>query len=199
MATSVRGVVPDPDDVADDDLRAAIRGARDYMDLAPGTAITDIRVDQVFIGSCTNGRLEDLRAAARVAERGRARVPALVVPGSGPVKREAEREGLDRIFRAAGFEWAEPGCSMCLGQNGDTVPARRAPKATASSNFRDLGWPRTAPSVPVSSCTSRLPRCQDPSNSNFGRGSSREARYTRILDYDFRRVICTEFRGHLLH
>ena len=106
-----------------------MRRSLDYMGLAPDTPMTEIRIDKVFIGSCTNGRIEDLRAAAAIAGgRKVARdVHALVVPGSGLVKAQAEQEGLDRIFRAAGFEWREPGCSMCLAMNGDRLaPGERS-------------------------------------------------------------------------
>jgi 3-isopropylmalate/(R)-2-methylmalate dehydratase large subunit len=106
------------------------------MGLSPGTALADIAVDQVFIGSCTNARIEDLRAAAEVARHGRAVVPALVSPGSSLVKAAAEAEGLDRIFRDAGFEWRESGCSMCVGMNGDLVAAGKRCASTSNRNFR---------------------------------------------------------------
>jgi 3-isopropylmalate/(R)-2-methylmalate dehydratase large subunit len=105
------------------------------MGLAAGMALTDIRVDQVFIGSCTNARLEDLRAASEVAKRGRAVVPALVVPGSTQVKLAAEAEGLDQIFRDAGFEWRQSGCSLCVGMNGDLVAAGKRCASTSNRNF----------------------------------------------------------------
>ena len=117
--TDIAGRVPDPASAATADDRQAMRRALDYMDLKPGTPIADIALQAVFIGSCTNGRIEDLREAAAVA-KGRkvaAGVRALVVPGSGLVKHQAEAEGLDRIFQEAGFEWRQPGCSMCLGMN----------------------------------------------------------------------------------
>jgi 3-isopropylmalate/(R)-2-methylmalate dehydratase large subunit len=107
------------------------------MDLAPGTALVDVPVDRVFIGSCTNGRIEDLRDAARVA-KGRqvaAGVGAMVVPGSGPVKRQAEDEGLDKIFIEAGFEWREPGCSMCLAMNADKLEPGERCASTSNRNF----------------------------------------------------------------
>ena len=100
--------------------------ALDYMGLEPGTPIADIAVDRVFIGSCTNSRIEDLRAAAAVAKGRKAADPGWVVPGSGLVKQQAEAEGLDQIFRDAGFEWREPGCSMCVGMNGEIGQPRRA-------------------------------------------------------------------------
>jgi len=107
----------------------------DYMGLTPGMALTDLVVDQVFIGSCANARLEDLRAAAVIARRGHAVVPALVVPGSTPVKRAAEAEGLDRIFREAGFTWGESSCSMCVGMNGDLVGYGKRCASTSNRNF----------------------------------------------------------------
>ncbi|MCY0881154.1 MAG: aconitase family protein, partial [Firmicutes bacterium] len=109
----------------------------DYMDLAPNTPITDIAIDRVFIGSCTNGRLEDLKKAARVIQ-GRhihPRVKAMVVPGSGLVKQQAEALGLDKIFRDAGFEWREPGCSMCLGMNPDILQPGERCASTSNRNF----------------------------------------------------------------
>jgi 3-isopropylmalate/(R)-2-methylmalate dehydratase large subunit len=106
-----------------------------YMGLTPGTRMTDIAVDRVFIGSCTNGRLEDLRAAAAVARGRTAKVPTLVSPGSRSVKAAAEAEGLDRIFREAGFEWRDAGCSMCVGMNGDQVPAGMRSASTSNRNF----------------------------------------------------------------
>ena len=109
----------------------------DYMGLKPGTLLMDLKVDRVFIGSCTNGRIEDLRAAAKVA-KGRkvaAGVQAMVVPGSGLVKHQAEEEGLDRIFREAGFEWREPGCSMCLAMNADKLEPGERCASTSNRNF----------------------------------------------------------------
>ena len=125
-ALPITSVVPDPTEEPDAESRTAMGRALDYMDLKPGTRLVDIPIDRVFIGSCTNGRIEDLRIAARVARRGRAVVPALVVPGSTEVKRQAEAEGLDRIFIDAGYEWRESGCSMCVAINGDTgAPGER--------------------------------------------------------------------------
>jgi len=106
-----------------------------YMGLVSGTPIADVDVDRVFIGSCTNSRIEDLRAAAAVARGRRAVVPAWVVPGSGLVKQAAEAEGLDRVFRAAGFEWREAGCSMCVGINGDTGRPGERIASTSNRNF----------------------------------------------------------------
>jgi 3-isopropylmalate/(R)-2-methylmalate dehydratase large subunit len=105
------------------------------MGLSPGTRLTDLAIDRVFIGSCTNSRIEDLRAAAAVARRGKARVPALVVPGSGLVKAQAEAEGLDRIFLGAGFEWHHAGCSMCVGINGETGRPLERIASTSNRNF----------------------------------------------------------------
>lgn len=135
---AVGGVVPDPESFADPAKRAAAIKALDYMGLTAGTAMTDIAVEHIFIGSCTNSRIEDLRAAAAVL-RGRHVHPrirqALVVPGSGLVKRQAEAEGLDRIFIDAGFDWREPGCSMCLGMNPDKVPPGERCASTSNRNF----------------------------------------------------------------
>ncbi|MES2056761.1 MAG: 3-isopropylmalate dehydratase large subunit [Pseudomonadota bacterium] len=133
----ITGHVPDPDSFADPAKREAARKSLAYMGLTPGTAMQDISVGHVFIGSCTNSRIEDLRAAAAVAN-GRSvadGVRALVVPGSGLVKRQAEAEGLDRIFTDAGFEWREPGCSMCLAMNPDKVPPGERCASTSNRNF----------------------------------------------------------------
>ncbi|MFC3579314.1 3-isopropylmalate dehydratase large subunit [Sphingomonas hylomeconis] len=134
---SITGSVPDPQSFADPAKRIAAQKSLDYMGLTAGTAMQDIGVDYVFIGSCTNSRIEDMRAAAAVAD-GRTvaqGVRALVVPGSGLVKRQAEAEGLDRIFLAAGFEWREPGCSMCLAMNPDKVPPGLRCASTSNRNF----------------------------------------------------------------
>jgi 3-isopropylmalate/(R)-2-methylmalate dehydratase large subunit len=138
MVTTIEGRVPDPDAERDPVLREGIERALVYMGLEPGTPIGDIAIDKVFIGSCTNSRIEDLRAAAAIA-RGR-RVArnvklAMVVPGSGLVKAQAEREGLDRVFRDAGFEWREPGCSMCLGMNDDRLEPGERCASTSNRNF----------------------------------------------------------------
>ncbi|MDB5696335.1 MAG: 3-isopropylmalate dehydratase large subunit [Sphingomonas bacterium] len=134
---SITGVVPEPDSFADPSKQAAARKSLDYMGLTPGTRMQDVPVQHVFIGSCTNSRIEDLRAAAAVADGRRvaAGVRALVVPGSGLVKRQAEAEGLDRIFVSAGFEWREPGCSMCLAMNPDKVPPGERCASTSNRNF----------------------------------------------------------------
>ncbi len=137
QVVALDGVVPSPDDFADADSRNATERSLAYMGLTPGTPIRDIRVDVVFIGSCTNSRIEDLRAAAAVA-RGHhvaAGVRALVVPGSHRVKAQAEAEGLDQIFTDAGFEWREPGCSMCLGMNPDQLTSGQRSASTSNRNF----------------------------------------------------------------
>ncbi|WP_207544573.1 3-isopropylmalate dehydratase large subunit [Sphingomonas jatrophae] len=134
----ITGAVPDPDSFADASKRAAARKSLDYMGLAPGMRMQDVGVDNIFIGSCTNSRIEDLRAAAAVAKGRRVASgvrQALVVPGSGLVKRQAEAEGLDRIFIEAGFEWREPGCSMCLAMNPDKVPPGERCASTSNRNF----------------------------------------------------------------
>ena len=125
---TILGSVPRAADAATEQKRASIERALDYMGLQGGEKIADLAIDRVFIGSCTNGRIEDLRAAAKIAEGRKVseRVSAMVVPGSGLVKAQAEAEGLDKIFLAAGFEWREPGCSMCLAMNPDKLRAGRA-------------------------------------------------------------------------
>jgi len=142
-ALPVGGTVPDPEAQTDPSERARMRRGLEYMGLAPGTRLTAIAVDKVFIGSCTNGRIEDLRAAAAVA-KGRkvhANVTALVVPGSGPVKRQAEEEGLDRVFVEAGFQWRLPGCSMCLGMNPDRLKPGERCASTSNRNFEGRQGP----------------------------------------------------------
>ncbi|MBB5698306.1 3-isopropylmalate dehydratase large subunit [Sphingomonas yantingensis] len=134
----ITGAVPEPESFADPSKQAAARKSLDYMGLTPGTRMQDVGIEHVFIGSCTNSRIEDLRAAAKVVEGRRVadRIrQALVVPGSGLVKRQAEAEGLDRIFTEAGFEWREPGCSMCLAMNPDKVPAGERCASTSNRNF----------------------------------------------------------------
>jgi 3-isopropylmalate/(R)-2-methylmalate dehydratase large subunit len=137
QVTDVGGRVPDPNDFADPSDRKLAAAALEYMGLKPGTPITSIPIDYVFIGSCTNGRIEDLRAAAAVI-RGRRiakGVRGIVVPGSGRVKRQAEAEGLDKIFTASGLEWREPGCSMCLAMNPDVLAPGQRCAATSNRNF----------------------------------------------------------------
>jgi len=133
----ITGVVPDPADAADEAKAQAMRRSLDYMGLAPGTPMRDIAVDRVFIGSCTNGRIEDLREVARIAAGRRVAegVGAMIVPGSGLVKEQAEREGLDRVFTEAGFEWREPGCSMCLAMNADKLAPGERCASTSNRNF----------------------------------------------------------------
>jgi 3-isopropylmalate/(R)-2-methylmalate dehydratase large subunit len=133
----ITGTVPDPRDVADEAKRAQMERMLDYMALKPGQKLAEVPIDVVFIGSCTNGRIEDMRAAAAVA-RGRHVAPgvrALVVPGSGIVKRQAEEEGLDRVLIEAGFEWREAGCSMCLGMNPDKLTSGQRCASTSNRNF----------------------------------------------------------------
>ncbi|GAA4526704.1 3-isopropylmalate dehydratase large subunit [Chelativorans composti] len=134
---SITGVVPDPDMIEDETKRLSKKRALEYMGLTPGTKITDIEIDRVFIGSCTNGRIEDLRAAAKVIQGKKVhdRVNAMVVPGSGVVKAQAEAEGLDKIFIEAGFEWREPGCSMCLAMNDDRLKPGERCASTSNRNF----------------------------------------------------------------
>jgi 3-isopropylmalate/(R)-2-methylmalate dehydratase large subunit len=134
----ITGIVPDPSSFADPSKQEAARKSLDYMGLTPGTRMTEIEVQNIFIGSCTNSRIEDLRAAAEIL-KGRKKAAnvkwAIVVPGSGLVKQQAEDEGLDRIFTDAGFEWREPGCSACLGMNPDKVPAGERCASTSNRNF----------------------------------------------------------------
>jgi 3-isopropylmalate/(R)-2-methylmalate dehydratase large subunit len=134
-AAPVTGTVPDPGSAATAERRDAMRRALDYMGLLPGTPLGEVAVDRVFIGSCTNSRIEDLRAAAAVARGRRAVVPTMVVPGSGLVKRQAEAEGLDRVFADAGIEWRQPGCSMCVAMNGDIVAPGERCASTSNRNF----------------------------------------------------------------
>jgi 3-isopropylmalate/(R)-2-methylmalate dehydratase large subunit len=160
----VDGLIPDPSNEPDAARRKEMAAALAYMDLSPGRAIEGTPVDWVFIGSCTNSRISDLRAAAAVAN-GRKVAPnvrAWVVPGSTGVKRQAEAEGLDAVFRAAGFEWREPGCSMCLGANGDVVPRGQRCVSTSNRNFVGRQGPgsRTHLASPVlaaaSACTGAI-------------------------------------------
>jgi 3-isopropylmalate/(R)-2-methylmalate dehydratase large subunit len=134
---SVLGVVPNPDEIEDENKRNSKKRALEYMGLEPGTKMTDIAVDRVFIGSCTNGRIEDLRAVAKVVDGKKVSpsVNAMIVPGSGLVKEQAEKEGLDKIFVAAGFDWREPGCSMCLAMNDDRLSPYERCASTSNRNF----------------------------------------------------------------
>ena len=137
QALPVTASVPDPAAMSDANRKSAAERALAYMNLRPGQKLTEVKIDRVFIGSCTNGRIEDLRAAAAVA-KGRkvaSHVSAMVVPGSGLVKHQAEEEGLDQVFLAAGFEWREPGCSMCLAMNADRLEPGERCASTSNRNF----------------------------------------------------------------
>jgi 3-isopropylmalate/(R)-2-methylmalate dehydratase large subunit len=134
-ALSITARIPEPSTAPDAAKQDSMRRALDYMGLVPGTPLDQVAVDRVFIGSCTNSRIEDLRMAAKVAQGRKVVVPSWVVAGSGLVKRQAEAEGLDRIFREAGFEWREPGCSMCVGMNGDTGQPGERIASTSNRNF----------------------------------------------------------------
>ncbi len=138
MVVPVTGEVPDPVTETDSSVRDGMQHALTYMDLKPGTAIKDIKIDKVFIGSCTNSRIEDIRSAAEIIKGKHIAdnvALAMVVPGSGLVKQQAEKEGLDQIFIGAGFEWREPGCSMCLGMNADRLEPRERCASTSNRNF----------------------------------------------------------------
>ena len=141
QALPITSRVPDPDEEEDLDRRAEYGRALSYMGLTPGMPLADIAIDRVFIGSCTNSRIEDMRAAAAVAKRGRAVVPAWVVPGSQSVKRQAEAEGLDRIFTEAGFEWRAAGCSLCTALNGDQLRPGERCASTSNRNFQGRQGP----------------------------------------------------------
>ena len=134
---SINGEVPNPDLIDDESRRETKKSALKYMDLVPGTKIQDIKLDVVFIGSCTNGRIEDLREVAKVVEGHHVNenLNAMIVPGSGLVKEQAISEGLDKIFMAAGFEWREPGCSMCLAMNPDKLLPGQRCASTSNRNF----------------------------------------------------------------
>jgi 3-isopropylmalate/(R)-2-methylmalate dehydratase large subunit len=139
----VTGAVPDPSSVADEGQRTQMQRMLEYMALKPGQKLADVPIDVVFIGSCTNGRIEDIRAAAAVAKGRRVAtgVQALVVPGSGQVKKQAEDEGLDRILLEAGFEWRDPCCSMCLGMNPDKLKPGQRCASTSNRNFEGRQGP----------------------------------------------------------
>ena len=134
---TIDGVTPDPEQIADASRRAAVQRALDYMGLKPNTKMTDIAIDRIFIGSCTNGRIEDLRAAANILKGRKVKdgINAMIVPGSGLVKAQAEEEGLDKIFIEAGCEWREPGCSMCLAMNADKLAPGERCASTSNRNF----------------------------------------------------------------
>ena len=133
----INGKVPDPKNIKDEAIRSKLERAISYMDLKPGQKITDIKIDTVFIGSCTNSRIEDLRAASKVIEGKKVskEIRAMIVPGSGLVKEQAEKEGLDSIFKDAGFDWREPGCSMCLAMNADRLSPGERAASTSNRNF----------------------------------------------------------------
>jgi 3-isopropylmalate/(R)-2-methylmalate dehydratase large subunit len=140
-ALPIDASVPDPARETDPARARYLREALDYMGIGPGKKLTSIAIDRIFIGSCTNARIEDLRAAAAVIAGHKSKVPGLVSPGSSMVKRQAEEEGLDRIFRDAGLEWADSGCSMCVGINGDVVPPGERCASTTNRNFRGRQGP----------------------------------------------------------
>ncbi len=133
----VTGIVPDPENEKNEDRKMAMKRSLDYMGLKANTKISDIKIDKIFIGSCTNGRIEDLRLAADLLKGKKIakNVSAMVVPGSGLVKEQAEKEGIDKIFKDAGFEWREPGCSMCLGMNPDQLKPKERCASTSNRNF----------------------------------------------------------------
>ena len=137
MVTGISGGIPNPDEIEDEEVRDSAERALKYMGLEPGTPMESINIDRVFVGSCTNGRLEDLREVARIVngKRVHSSVHAMVVPGSTAVRRQAESEGLDRVFKDAGFEWREAGCSMCIGMNPDTLSAGERCASTTNRNF----------------------------------------------------------------
>ncbi|NBQ00255.1 MAG: 3-isopropylmalate dehydratase large subunit, partial [Proteobacteria bacterium] len=134
---SINGKVPDPNLEKNEDRKKSILRSLDYMGLEPNTPIQDIKIDKVFIGSCTNGRIEDLREVAKIVKGKKVNkhVDAIVVPGSGLVKLQAEKEGLDKIFKDSGFDWREPGCSMCLGMNPDQLKPKERCASTSNRNF----------------------------------------------------------------
>jgi 3-isopropylmalate/(R)-2-methylmalate dehydratase large subunit len=135
--SSINGKVPDPSLEKNEDRKKSILRSLDYMGLEPNTPIQDIKIDKVFIGSCTNGRIEDLREVAKIVKGKKVNksVDAIVVPGSGLVKLQAEKEGLDKIFKESGFDWREPGCSMCLGLNPDQLKPKERCASTSNRNF----------------------------------------------------------------
>ncbi len=133
--TSINGFIPDPEKIKDLNRKNAIKRSLDYMGLKPNQKIKDIKIDRVFIGSCTNGRIEDIREVARVVEGKQVVVDAMIVPGSGLVKEQAEKEGLDKILLNAGFDWREPGCSMCLAMNPDQLKPKERCASTSNRNF----------------------------------------------------------------
>ncbi|MCR4337602.1 MAG: aconitase family protein, partial [Candidatus Omnitrophica bacterium] len=143
QVVSIEDVVPDPEQFTDAVDRTAARNALKYMDLAPNTPISSIKINKVFVGSCTNGRIEDLRAASKIVKGKKVApdVEAIVVPGSGRVRRQAEKEGLDKIFKDAGFEWRYAGCSMCLGMNDDQLKSGERCASSSNRNFEGRQGP----------------------------------------------------------
>jgi 3-isopropylmalate/(R)-2-methylmalate dehydratase large subunit len=143
QVVSIEDSVPDPEKIADPVQRQAARNALKYMDLEPGTPMTSIVIDKVFLGSCTNARIEDLRAAAELVKGKKvaSKIYAIVVPGSGRVRRQAEKEGLDQIFKDAGFEWRYAGCSMCLGMNDDQLKKGERCASSSNRNFEGRQGP----------------------------------------------------------
>ena len=141
MALPITGAIPSPDDAENEDDRREIETALDYMGLHPGQGMEEIEIERVFIGSCTNSRIEDIRAAADVAAKGKAKVEAWVVPGSKSIKRQAELEGLDSVFTEAGFQWREPGCSLCTTLNGDLLKDGQRCVSTSNRNFKGRQGP----------------------------------------------------------
>ena len=133
----ITGVVPDPEKETNEDRKISMNRSLNYMGLKPNTKITDIKLDKIFIGSCTNGRIGDLRDAAKILKGKKIaeHINAMVVPGSGLVKQQAEQEGIDKIFKDAGFEWREPGCSMCLAMNADKLNPKERCASTSNRNF----------------------------------------------------------------
>ncbi len=134
---SVTGTIPDPEKEKNEDKKNSMKRSLNYMGLNPNTKITDVKIDRIFIGSCTNGRIGDLREAAKIIKGKKIaqHVNAMVVPGSGLVKQQAEEEGIDKIFKQAGFEWREPGCSMCLAMNADKLNPKERCASTSNRNF----------------------------------------------------------------
>jgi len=173
--------VPHPEELGDDSARIAAEGALDYMDLTPGTPLRDVAVDVVFVGSCTNGRIEDLRAVAEVLE-GRTvadGVQMLVVPGSMRVRLQAEEEGLGRVFEAAGAEWRQPGCSMCLGMNPDTLAPGQRCASTSNRNFegrQGKGGRTHLVSPAVAAATAVVGRLASPADLTDPSGTAADAR-----------------------
>jgi 3-isopropylmalate/(R)-2-methylmalate dehydratase large subunit len=160
MGAQITSAVPDPAALKDQAQKASLTKALEYMGLKPGTVLAGHPIDVVFIGSCTNSRISDLRQAATIlsGRKVASGVRALVVPGSYPVKRQAEAEGLDKIFRDAGAEWREPGCSMCIAMNGDEVPAGKYAVRTSNRNFegRQGKGSRTFLSSPLTAAASAV-------------------------------------------